>query len=381
MKPLKVAREQQIAVFGESGSGKTVLLSSFYGAAQEPAFLQDSLYRITADDTAQRNRLHQNYLGMRNSDTAPEPTRFAATRYVFSITRRQASGGKGKKPAAEELRLVWHDYPGEWFEEDPSTEEELARRSDTFAALVGSDVAVLLVDAQRLVDNAGEEERYLKALLTNYSAHVAKVRGQLLPDGSRLVRFPRVWLFGLSKADLLPEMTVTGFRDLLLEKVGQEMTLLHEELSAFVEEPDAFSVGEDFVLLSSARFEPGKIDIDQQVGVKLMLPIAAMLPFSRYTRWAGATRHGSKVAKELLDRSAPVLALIATRLKLPGPLKLITVVLPFVMGPLLEHSRKKLQDAYDAATARHDFLTAVLLGFRLDLDKAVDDEVLMESPK
>ena len=60
MKPLKVAREQQIAVFGESGSGKTVLLSSFYGAAQEPAFVQNSLYKITADDAAQRIRLHQN---------------------------------------------------------------------------------------------------------------------------------------------------------------------------------------------------------------------------------------------------------------------------------------------------------------------------------
>ena len=32
--------EQHIAVFGESGSGKTVLVSSFYGATQEPEFLE-----------------------------------------------------------------------------------------------------------------------------------------------------------------------------------------------------------------------------------------------------------------------------------------------------------------------------------------------------
>ena len=51
------------------------------------------------------------------------------------------------------------------------------------------------------------------------------------------------------------------------------------------------------------------------------------------------------------------------------------------MDPLLEHSRQKMQDAYDAAKARHDFLTAVLLGFRLQLDDAVDDKVLIESPK
>ncbi|MFB8369867.1 ATP-binding cassette domain-containing protein [Pseudarthrobacter sp. NPDC055928] len=33
MEQNKVAREQQVAVFGKSGSGKTVLLSSFYGLA------------------------------------------------------------------------------------------------------------------------------------------------------------------------------------------------------------------------------------------------------------------------------------------------------------------------------------------------------------
>ena len=42
--------QQEIAVFGESGSGKTVLLSSFYGAAQEPQFVRKSLFRVVADD-------------------------------------------------------------------------------------------------------------------------------------------------------------------------------------------------------------------------------------------------------------------------------------------------------------------------------------------
>ncbi len=35
MQEKKSALEQHIAVFGESGSGKTVLVSSFYGAAQD----------------------------------------------------------------------------------------------------------------------------------------------------------------------------------------------------------------------------------------------------------------------------------------------------------------------------------------------------------
>ncbi len=54
--------EQHVAVFGESGSGKTVLVSSFYGAAQEQAFLKESLFHVIADNTGQGNRLRQNYL-------------------------------------------------------------------------------------------------------------------------------------------------------------------------------------------------------------------------------------------------------------------------------------------------------------------------------
>ncbi|MGP5287339.1 ATP/GTP-binding protein, partial [Glutamicibacter arilaitensis] len=56
-------KEQHIAVFGESGSGKTVMLSSFYGAAQEPKFTKDSLFHVVADEFGQGARLHKNYLG------------------------------------------------------------------------------------------------------------------------------------------------------------------------------------------------------------------------------------------------------------------------------------------------------------------------------
>ena len=45
-------REQHLAVFGESGSGKTVLASSFYGPAQDKSSSND-LWDLVADDTGQ----------------------------------------------------------------------------------------------------------------------------------------------------------------------------------------------------------------------------------------------------------------------------------------------------------------------------------------
>ena len=59
---VKRAGEQHIAVFGESGSGKTVMISSFYGATQESQYLQKSLFHVVPDDIGQGNRLHKNTL-------------------------------------------------------------------------------------------------------------------------------------------------------------------------------------------------------------------------------------------------------------------------------------------------------------------------------
>jgi hypothetical protein len=170
--------EQQIAVFGESGSGKTVMVSSFYGATQEPQYLQKTLFHVLADDIGQGAQLHRNYLGMRDSARLPPPTRFSATSYSFSVKLKDVSDAKALKAKPfDALRLVWHDYPGEWFEQDVSGPEEARRRVDAFKALLGSDVALLLVDGQRLVENSGREEGYLKSLLSDFRNGLLSLKG------------------------------------------------------------------------------------------------------------------------------------------------------------------------------------------------------------
>ncbi|SJM58233.1 ATP/GTP-binding protein [Gulosibacter sp. 10] len=387
----QTALEQHIAVFGESGSGKTVLLSSFYGATQEPQYSREHLYRLYADDTGVGNRLHQNYLGMKQEAQAPPATRFESTAYSFSIKLKEDSNAKRVRGRPfDAMRLVWHDYPGEWFEQDASGPAEQARRVDGFRSLLGSDVALFLVDGQRLLDYAGEEQRYLKSLLGNFRNSLLSLKGELLRGGEPLIRFPRIWIMALSKSDLLPETDVYAFRDLMIGKVAEEINELREVLSEFVAGSEALAVGEDFLLLSSAKFETGRIDVDTRVGVELMLPLAAMLPFERHVRWARTKQLPGKVAESLVGAGAIGVTALAGALlgnrRLPGPLRLVQgAVGGLVSKEAVDQAARLAGDALKSmnagAQARHDYLAATLTQFKLDLARGEQERVLLRSPR
>jgi len=363
------------------------LLSSFYGATQEPHYLQRSLYNIVADDIGQGSRLHRNYLGMRDSARPPEATRFTGTPYSFSIKLKDEADPKAMKNRPfDALRLVWHDYPGEWFHQDVSGPEEAERRLDTFRSLLSSDVAFLLVDGQRLLDNAGEEERYLKSLFGNLRNSLLTLREGLLAKGNPLIDFPRIWIVALSKADLLPNMSVWQFRDLLIEKACDEMDELRQVIGGLIATNEALSVGEDFLLLSSARFEPGKIDVTKRIGLELILPIAAMLPLERHARWSKAIQLPGKVAESLLGAAGALLAtaLIGRKVAKPvavGPGKLIAAAIAGadVLNTAVNLAGDKLKAINAEAIAKHDTLRATLTQFKLALEHGERAQVLIRS--
>jgi hypothetical protein len=389
-------REQHIAVFGESGSGKTVLVSSFFGPSQERSYTND-LWDLVADDTGQGNRLYQNYLGMRDHATAPSTTRFAATTYYFSVKLKGGDNAATKKRPFDALRLAWHDYPGDWFQESPSSEEEAHRRVDTFRSLLGSDVALLLVDGQKLLDNKGEEERYLKSLLTNFRQGVLRLKEDLLADEKRLVEFPRIWIIALSKADLFPDWDIYSFRDLVIGRAAEPIDRLRATLKELVDTPEALSVGEDFMLLSSAKFEPSlagpepvRIDVTQRVGLDLILPVASLLPLERRVQWSERMEIPRKVLETLAD-GAETLAEVLIGGRLPGVDKLLAK-LPKV-GPLaskaaipaliaaVKTAESQLRQINAKAREDHDYLTATLTQFKLDLDQGVTNKLLIRSLK
>jgi hypothetical protein len=267
------------------------------------------------------------------------------------------------------------------FEEDVRGPEEAQRRVDTFRSLLGSDVALLLVDGQRLLDNSGEEERYLKSLLNNFRNGLLSLKDDLLEDGKPLVEFPRIWIMALSKSDLLPNLDVFKFRDLLIEKVCDDIDELRKVLAGLVEASDALSVGEDFVLLSSAKFDADKIEVTKRVGLELILPLAAMLPFERHARWAQAKQIPGKVVENLLGGAgALAAALIGHKGKLPRPIgHLLNLVGPNFVNDSAKLAGDKLREINAEALAKQEYLAATLTRFRIDLEEGEEEQILLRS--
>jgi hypothetical protein len=396
--------QQEIAVFGESGSGKTVMLSSFFGASQEPEFRQSSLYRVVAESAHQRDRLHQNYLGMRDDGRRPEPTRFTSEPFRFRVKVNPPEEVPKGRRNYEALQLLWHDYPGEWFEQDVSGPEEARDRAATFTSLLGADVALLLVDGQKLLDHAGEEDRYLKKLLRNFRGMLESIEDDLT-RGGKLVEFPRIWILTLSKADLLPQLDAYRFRDLIRRTVTDDLNELRKVLESIIEGSDVLSIGEDFLVLSSARFDADRIDVADRVGLDLVLPVAAAFPMERHLQWLERKQIIPGVAESLLKRDDAVaeamvgvqtVGRIAGRLtrfpKLAKIGKLITssassgstggaALVGIAAFEALQAAGRlagtQLAKRNREARSHQDYMSAVLTGFKLDLESGEEHRVLL----
>jgi hypothetical protein len=261
-----------------------------------------------------------------------------------------------------------------------------------FRLLLRSDVALLLVDGQKLLDCKGEEERYLKSLLTNFRQRLLQLREDLLAGDGRLDEFPRVWIIALSKADLFPDWDVRSFRDVVIWNAAEHIEQLRGTLQDFVVAPEALSMGEDFMLLSSAKFElssagrkPVQIDVTKRVGVDLILPVASVLPLEHLVQWLEKINIPMKVLDTLADDTLAKVLIGGMRLgvgkvvaKLPTVGPLAKVAIPALIAAL-KMGESQLRQINQQARETHDFVTATLTQFKLDLNRGEADSLLIRS--
>ena len=376
--------ERHIAVFGESGSGKTVLLSSFFGALRDRDV--ERPFELRAVNAKQGQRLYKNFLGMRDDGITPASNRFVSEPYSFALDMKTMSTGKeGRK--ANSIKLVWHDYPGEWFSEDPDSPSEKVERTKTFRALMASDVALLLVDGAELAANVGNETPYLLNLFNTFDSMIGNLHAEL--DNSRFEQFPRIWIVALSKADLVPHITAGKFRDLILHRAGDALDELREQIEVFVEQPEAISVGEDFVLLSSAKFDASTISVSQRIGVDLILPIATLLPLERFIKWAKRKVLWGTALKNSLKVAVPLVAITKRMSKsakvstgdTPSPIKQlgdIAVAIGLVSW-LLEEADKAFDRLIKHNVTQQSALESTLSGFAHALESGEHEGVLIRA--
>lgn len=158
-------------------------------------------------------------------------------------------------------------------------------------------------------------------------------------------------------------------------------------IAGLVEAGDALSVGEDFVLLSSAQFGAESIEVTKRVGLELILPLAAMLPFERHVRWAQLKNMPVKVAESLLAGAGALSeVLLGNKIKLAGPAgvlrNLVSLMLSKeVLNEAVKVTGDKLKNINSEAMAKQNYLTATLTRFRMDLDRGEEEKVLLRSAK
>jgi hypothetical protein len=164
-----------------------------------------------------------------------------------------------------------------------------------------------------------------------------------------------------------------------------------------VDTPAALSLGEDFMLLSSAKFELSAarsalvgIDVTDRVGVDLILAVAALLPLERRVQWSERMEIPRRVLATLADGAESLAGILRggqffgrerllARLPKIGPLASRAAIPALVAA--VEMAESQVRQINAQARENRDYLTATLTQFKLDLERAVSARVLIKSLK
>lgn len=246
----------RVAVFGESGSGKTVLLSTFYGInTKSEVFLGKSLFLSISKEQAQiGRRLLANHNRISQSVSFPPSTddftiyNFRASTFGSNITF---------------LDIDWYDYPGGFWLVPEKIPRDLRVK---LKQLIQCDVGILIIDGERF---SQEGKKYVKRIFSQFNKTIARLKKEVVGwvDTMQRKSLPKHWIIALSKADSLDEsFSAEEFYKFVFQCALTEM----EDLGKTVNSPQ---FGDSFLLLSAARrVSTDKFDGSSPFGFDLIIP-------------------------------------------------------------------------------------------------------------
>jgi len=174
-------KELRIAVFGESGAGKSALLASLFAAHNPVWGFGRSPLQLVAESPTKGLDLNRRWDGMAQLRFPPGTDRFDEWRFVV------------QDPAHGPLfRLAWFDYPGGWLS-NPSS-----RVGPGLGPLIGAHAGIIVIDGQKLLPPNGAA--YLSNLFERLAAQLPVLAGS-----NQKLRSRRDWLIAVSKADSFRE--------------------------------------------------------------------------------------------------------------------------------------------------------------------------------
>src|ERR1051325_2964271 len=94
--------EIRLALFGQSMSGKTTFLASYFGNQQRNSFEEAHGYRLEAEDVSDGNKLLARYYRMEEGEFPLGTEQFSEFRFGLKTNGLPTPG----------LGIVWYDYPG-----------------------------------------------------------------------------------------------------------------------------------------------------------------------------------------------------------------------------------------------------------------------------
>jgi GTPase SAR1 family protein len=348
----------KIALFGQSGAGKTTFFSSYYGSQRSQRFEKEHGYRLRTKIATDGNTLLGRYQAMEQGQF-PIATDMATIHEFDLMVRPLSSPG---------MEISWLDYPGGWWERVPKDQSEKIERRKVLGELISSHAIILLLDAARWQD---EGRVYLRDTLHRFSNLIEDIKSDLEKEIGFTSDIPQTVLLAVSKADLLrEEETAETVARKVLSDAMHEVNAIARSLGSSKESPAPFL--SHIILLSSAACDAdGRADVSRTMSLNLIAPIVLAAILDNAAKRSGKKPWSGYLAS-MLDGLASLLWLIDKIDDfLPKKYQIITAILRAL--PLETLARGKAEDLRrirQEALERFDVITAAAAAMASELIEA-----------
>lgn len=255
--------EIRLALFGESGSGKSTFISSFYGNLESHAYLEKYGYKILCADKKKKAELESKFYNMRDHFQFPKGTdRVSCYEFDFATL----------KNANTNFKIRWNDYPGGWWSQSYQGISDDAIRQEALKDLLFSHVGVMLLDGAKLTKDGPD---YIKKTFNTFYSGFKSITSELSKKKiSENGGLPAIWIISVSKSDLLdPEISAKSIRETIVKYALDDLNQLQDLVG------DHF--GENIILCSAAKAEGQKIiSVYEWEGLQLFAPVALIATLS-----------------------------------------------------------------------------------------------------